>query len=61
MVIPMVPLESPFWQDLLRCDNFRTSLKIAKADICMVVGEINGFGKVFFRKIPIAYQQQTEN
>ena len=40
MVIPTVPPEFPFWQDLAHCDYFRTSLKITKADICMVVGGI---------------------
>ena len=36
MVIPTIPSEFPFWQDLVRCDYFRTSLKIAKADIYKV-------------------------
>jgi len=41
MVIPTVPPELPFWQDLSLCDYFFTSLKIAGADICMVVGDGN--------------------
>jgi hypothetical protein len=60
-VIPTVPREPLFWQGLAHCDNFQTSLEIGEADISKVVGEINGFNKEFFRKIPIAYQQQTEN
>ena len=55
MVIPTVPSESPFSQDLSRCDYFRTSLKIVEADICMVVGVSAGFGKTLFSWIPHTY------
>jgi len=47
-VISTIPLHSPFWQDLARCDYFRTSVKIAGADICMVVGEHQNFCNPFF-------------
>ena len=38
-MIPTIPPESPFLQDLTRCDYFETSAKIDKADICKVVGD----------------------
>jgi len=43
MVIPTVPPEPLFWQDLARCDYFPTSLEIGDADIYKVVGEVCSF------------------
>ena len=42
LVIPTIPPEPLFWQDLARCDYFQTSVKIDKADIYKVVGVISG-------------------
>jgi hypothetical protein len=57
-VTPTVPLESPFWQEFVRRDYFHISLKIAGADICVVVG-INGFSEVDFYKLTKPYHQRA--
>jgi hypothetical protein len=38
-MIPTVTLQSPFWQGLARGDYLGTSVKLAEADICKVVGD----------------------
>lgn len=42
LVIPTISCEPLFGQDLAFCDYFRTSVKIALADMCTLVGEITG-------------------
>jgi hypothetical protein len=48
LVIPKIPCEPLFLQDLPHCDYFETSVNFTKADICMVVGEHQNFCNPFF-------------
>ena len=50
MMIPTVPPDSPFWQDLARCDYFSESQENDGSDICKVVGDSPTSGWKFFGK-----------